>query len=105
MTPVQRRVVFLVVCIAAVAIPVLYVSRGSHPITSLSTPDPPIEIVPLDRVPPSRAGILFRSTRSDQTFGKVVFLPIDALDGPWYVSTLTCDRVYFRAADLPKKLQ
>jgi hypothetical protein len=91
----QRLWSFAGICIVAVAIPAVYLIRASHPAPSFA--DPLIEILPLEQISTARPGILFRSTRSDRTFGKIAFLPLDALDGPWYVSTLTCERVYFQS--------
>ncbi len=92
----RHLVLFVGVCLVALALPVAYMTRRAHSRTSLSYLDAPIRTVPLDRLTPDQRGILFRSTRSDETFGHVVFLPSEALDGPWYVSTLQCDRVYFQ---------
>jgi hypothetical protein len=88
-----RRIVFAIVCVAAFAVPAIYaiVSRRTAPSTfeqTASAPPPVLE--------PGRHGILFRSTVPDATFGKVAFVPGDRPDGPWSVTPLTCDRVYFQ---------
>jgi hypothetical protein len=54
------------------------------------------DVSKLDRLGPDRQGVLFRSTVPDASFGKVAFVPLDRLDGPWSVSDLACDRVYFQ---------
>jgi hypothetical protein len=98
MNPQQRRLAFLGVCVTAAAISVAYFALGP------SNNDPgrrfpatrPRETVPLDRLEAGRPGVLFRSTVPDATFGRVAFVPLTAIDGPWHVTTLACDRVHFQ---------
>ena len=84
----------IVACLAAIA---LCAAAGAlkpwrTPVSAVAS----IHVLRLDRVDPAKPGILFRSTRSDDTFKRVAFLPLDALDGPWYMTDLTCERVHFR---------
>ena len=94
MTPVARRVVFILVCVAAAAISLIYAlfARRTPPAFSPATAAP----VTLQRLEPEARGILFRSTLPDSTFGRVAFMPLDRPDAAWTVSPLSCDRVYFQ---------
>lgn len=94
MTARGKRVVFTVICVAAISAAALYVSRVRTP--SAPTAGPPAD-ARLDRIEPGRPGILFVNMAPGSSFGKVAFAPLDAIDGPRYVSTLSCDRVYFQA--------
>jgi hypothetical protein len=90
----QRRLAFVGVCVAAAVIPAVYVAVASR--SRAASAGPSVETVSLERVDAQRPGLLFRSTIPGRTFGKVVFLPFDALGGAWHVSTLSCERLYFR---------
>jgi WD40 repeat protein len=80
------------VCLGAIALPLAYMSLGRA-----TAPAPSgRERVVLDRLPPGQRGILFRSTVPDDTFGKVAFVPVEHPDGPWSVTNISCDRVYFQ---------
>lgn len=93
MTRQAKRVMFAVTCVAAISGSALYMARGR--------PSPAATAVPgdrrLDRMEPGRAGILFVDMTPGTGFGKVAFVPLDAIDGPRYVSPLRCDRVYYQA--------
>ena len=94
MTPRGRKVIFAIVCGIAVILPAVYALRARY--QPPSTPGDHAAHTVLDRIASGERGILFRSTNSDDTFGKVAFVPIDRPDGPWAVTGLSCDRVYFQ---------
>ena len=48
--------------------------------------------------PPSRPFLMFISLIPDSTFKHVVIAPLDAPDGPRYLTPLQCDRVYYAAS-------
>jgi hypothetical protein len=90
----QRRWAFVLICLMAVAISAAYISLASRSRKAPSTRH--AKTLPLERLEPGRPGILFRSTLPDDTFRRVGFVPLDALDGPWYMTALTCERVSFQ---------
>jgi hypothetical protein len=92
MKPDRRNVIFTAVCVIAVALPIVNWSlrRSSAPATAS------FEQAVFDRLPPGEPGILFRSTVPDASFGKVAWVPFERPDGPWSVSGISCDRVYFQ---------
>lgn len=94
MTRRPRRLAFFGVCLAVAATSIAYLVVRAWLMPRPAMPHP--ETVPLDRIEAGRPGILFRSTLPDATFGHVAFVPLTAVDGPWQVSTLTCDRVYYQ---------
>lgn len=96
MTPGGRRIVFALVCLAAVALSAYYALFARRTPPGLNTPPGPSTHAMLDRLAPEQRGILFRSTVPDSTFGKVAFVASDQPDGPWAVTSLACDRVYFQ---------
>jgi hypothetical protein len=64
---------------------------------------------PLERLDPGHPGILFVNMIPGPSFGKVAFVPMEAVAGPApneprgvdgerYITTLRCDRVYFQAS-------
>jgi hypothetical protein len=83
---------FTMVCVGAIALPLVYMSLGRR--TTPATPGR--ERAALERLQPGQRGILFRSTVPDDTFGKVAFVPVEHPDGPWSVTNISCDRVYFQ---------
>jgi hypothetical protein len=83
---------FTMVCVGAIALPLVYMSLGRR--TTPATPGR--ERAVLERLQPGQRGILFRSTVPDDTFGKVAFVPVEHPDGPWSVTNISCDRVYFQ---------
>ena len=95
MTAASRRAVFAFVCGAAVAGVVAYaiLTRGAAGNASAT---PGMTRATVDALMPGTRGILFRSTVPDDTFGKVAFVPSGRLDGPWQMTSLSCDRVYFQ---------
>ena len=50
---------------------------------------------PLLPRPPDRPFLMFISLASDASFKRVVLAPLDAPDGPRYVTPLNCERVYY----------
>jgi hypothetical protein len=87
----HRTIIFTIVCLGAVALPLAYMSLER------ATPAAPgRERAVLERLQPGQRGILFRSTVPDDTFGKVAFVPVEHPDGPWSVTNISCDRVYFQ---------
>jgi hypothetical protein len=50
----------------------------------------------IDGVPTNRPGVFFSSTAPDRSFKKVAFVPLDDLNGPRYLASISCDRVYFQ---------
>ncbi len=88
----RRVMTFTIVCVAALALPFAYISLGRG--TTLATPG--LTRAVLDRIQQGQRGILFRSTVPDDTFGKVAFVPLEHPDGPWSVSHISCDRVYYQ---------
>jgi hypothetical protein len=65
------------------------------------TPPPVMASVASRRVldaPPSRPFLMFISLIPDSTFKHVVIAPLDAPDGPRYLTPLQCDRVYYAAS-------
>ncbi len=50
----------------------------------------------LDAPIPDGPGIYFRSTLNDRSFGHVAFVPMQALDGPRYLTPISCDRLNVR---------
>ena len=88
-----RNVIFTVVCLVAVALPV-----ANWSLRHSSAPAPAaLDRAVFDRLPPGERGILFRSTVADASFGKVAFVPLEHPDGPWSVSDISCDCVYFQS--------
>src|SRR5258708_4769610 len=85
----HRRLSLAGICFVAAAMTAVCMRRDSREAASSA-------LLPLESLSAARPGVLFRSARPDRSFGKVAFLPLDALDGPWYVSTLTCQRVHFQ---------
>jgi hypothetical protein len=96
MTPRTRPVVFALVCLIAVAVSAFYALFARRTPPGWETPAASGPHAMLDRLAPEQRGILFRSTVPDSTFGKVAFVPSDRLDGPWAVTSMSCDRVYFQ---------
>ena len=94
MTPRARQSVFLAVCALAVALPVVYVTLARSTPPAYSSTGTAYTV--LDRLDPGEKGVLFRSTVPDDSFGKVAFVPLDRVDGPWAVTNTVCDRVYFQ---------
>jgi hypothetical protein len=94
MTPRTRALLFALACIVALAVPVAYlgIAREGSP----APPSSGAAYTALDHLAEGQRGVLFRSTVPDSSFGKVAFVPMDGIDGPWSVSNLTCDRVYFQ---------
>ena len=87
-----RRLVFLLTCVAAIALPLAYVwssSRSSRPSA------PRHSYLPLHTIEPERKGVLFRSTVPDESFGRLVLAGLDP-DATWELSDLKCDRAYFQ---------
>ena len=96
MTSPSRPVVFALVCLAAVGLSAYYAlfARRTPPgldALPASGPHPTLE-----RLAPEQRGIVFRSTVPDATFGKVAFVASGQLAGPWALTSLSCDRVYFQ---------
>jgi hypothetical protein len=50
----------------------------------------------IDGVPADRPGVFFSSPAPDRSFKKVAFVPLDDLNGPRYLSSISCDRMYFQ---------
>jgi hypothetical protein len=96
MTPRTRRLLFTAVIAAAVAVSFTYARFARHTPPGVSNVSSATAVSNLERLDPGRPGVLFRSTVPDASFGKVAFVSLDRLDGPWLVSNLACDRVYFQ---------
>jgi hypothetical protein len=96
MTQSARRIVFVFVCLVAVGISAYYAifARRTPPAFSATTQQATANA--FDSLPPGQRGIFFRSTVPDSTFGKVAFVPADRPEGPWSLTSLSCDRVYFQ---------
>lgn len=45
--------------------------------------------------PPAAPYLMVRSTASDETWRRLVLVPLAAPDGPGYLTSLTCERAYF----------
>jgi hypothetical protein len=96
MTQTGRRVIFVLLCLTAVAVSASYALFARRTPPTLEAPTASTARPTLDRLEPDRRGILFRSTVPDTTFGRVAFVPGDRPDGPWMLTALSCDRVYFQ---------
>jgi hypothetical protein len=51
----------------------------------------------IDGASPEPPYWLFRSTLAGTSFGRVGYVPIHEMDGPRYLTPISCDRLYFRA--------
>src|SRR5947208_9627837 len=58
-------------------------------------PPRPVAAKPPLPAPPVRPLLMFISLIPDAGFKHVVMAPLDAPDGPHYVTPLQCDRVYY----------
>lgn len=94
---IDKRLLFGAVCIACVALAAGYavISRAA----STSAPahvTPPADAAALAKAT-SRPHMLVRKTVLDDTYGRVAVVPLDALDGPSLLTSMSCERVYFAA--------
>ena len=101
MSGTRRTICFAIVCVAALALPVAYISLGRVKTPAMPSSGRPV----LDHIQPGQRGILFRSTVPDDTFGKVAFVPLEHPGGPWSVSDISCDRVYFQRAEAVRAMK
>ena len=90
------------IAIAAIAVTALGLTLAIATVrTSRRPAAPPRAPAPakaLLSAPPQRPFLMFISLVPDETFKKVVIAPLDAPDGPRYVTSLQCDRVYYAAS-------
>jgi WD40-like Beta Propeller Repeat len=95
MTTRRRRIfLFAAVCVVALALPIVYIGYERHSARPAVSRNGSYTV--LERINPGDSGVLFRSTVPDESFGKVAFVPHEQIGGPWAVSNLSCDRVYFQ---------
>ena len=96
MTPAGRRLVFALVCLSAVGVSAYYALFARRTPPGLTESPGASTHATLEHLSPEQRGVLFRSTVPDSTFGKVAFVPGDHPGGPWAVTSMSCDRVYFQ---------
>jgi len=98
MTPRLRVAVFAALTVLALAAATIYIRRaaGRPPVTATVTAaDPGVQWREAGR--PSPPYLLFRSTLAGPSFRRVAYAPLSALDGPRYLTALSCDRLFFRS--------
>jgi hypothetical protein len=84
-----------VICVAGAAGYVRFAARRSAGASEPAAADFKVEwIEGRVQTPPY---LLFRSTLPGKGFGRVAYVPLDAVDGPRYLTPISCDRLYFRA--------
>jgi hypothetical protein len=92
-----RLAIFAVICAAAVALAVVYGLRAVRESSTRRSAgvEAPARAIPavLDALR-ARPHVVFRSTASDDTAGRVVVAPLDAPERTRYTTSLFCDRVY-----------
>jgi hypothetical protein len=85
--------VIVLVCVAAAG---LYLERAARRADVVATDPKTVQVTWATSPVPDGPGLFFRSTLGDQSFGHVAFVPISAIDGPRYLTSLSCERVYVR---------
>jgi hypothetical protein len=94
----NRVLAFAGLCIACLAVAVVYVvltreNATGDPGDGLPVRSDPAAFAEAQK----RPHVLFRNTTLGNTFGQLALAPLDALDGPRYTTGLTCERVHFAA--------
>lgn len=91
MTHRTRSLAFIVVvAVAAVAIGAsLWRARRSRQVAPAAVTTPTLPVAP------SRPYVAVRHLATGESWGHVALAPVDAADGPRYLTPLRCDRVYF----------
>jgi hypothetical protein len=77
--------------VAVLVIVAVLTMRGSPKRPSMA----PVVARPALAEPPPRPFLMFINLVPDEAFKRVVIAPLDAPDGPRYVTPLQCDRVYY----------
>ena len=93
----RLHVLFVLICLAAIALVVGYAwgTRRADPGGAAALPeiDDPARLASVQ----SRPHIVYVNKQRGSGFGRVAVSPLDALDGPRYLTPLACERVYFAA--------
>jgi len=90
---VARPWVLIAACVATVTVVVVVLALRGSP----RRPSSPhvIPVRPTLAAPPERPFLMFINLVPDEAFKRVVIAPLDAPDGPRFVTPLQCDRVYY----------
>jgi hypothetical protein len=92
----KRIAIFVAIAVFSIGGALAYLRLVGQRSIDIATPTRSLTVRWIEKPPPEVPGLFFRSTVSDDSFGRVGFVPIDALDGPRYLTPLTCDRLYVR---------
>jgi hypothetical protein len=88
----RRLWTFAALCLAAALLAGGYTAFGIRRASRSGTPE--AGAVPLS-TPPARPYLMVRSTASDDTWRRLVLLPLEAPAGAGYATALSCERAYF----------
>jgi hypothetical protein len=93
----NRTVIFVLWCVVATALPIVYVTWSRLPTRSVGQIDAVQEINDPTQLAAvrSRAHVLFINKQPGPGFGRIALAPLDALGGPRYLTPLECEHVYF----------
>lgn len=97
MTSRTRMAIFFLV--AAVCIGGAFVYLRLAPQRSVDAPSPTRKLAVqwIETSTVKGPALFFSSTVGDHSFGRVAFVPLDALDGPRYLAPISCVRLYVNA--------
>jgi hypothetical protein len=95
MTARGRVALFAAVTALALAAAAQYVRHAATRPVATDGADPAVRW--LAATQPAAPYLIFRSTLAGPSFGHVGYVPLSAIDGPRYLTPLSCERLFFRA--------
>lgn len=97
MTTRMRVAIFVAVIVICTAGVVLFLRSAPQRSVDAPSPTRKLTVQWIDAPVAKGPALFFSSTVGDHSFGRVAYVPLDAIDGPRYLAPISCVRLYVNA--------